>query len=332
MQPLLWNRWGRVLIAFVVGIGPPLYAQDSPSPGVAPFFQKKEEGWFWRKQDPLPKPAPKPLPKSEPQVKAEPPRPAASEAKQPFSVAWLRANLPVLLDRAIDKPTPENILAYMYAQRMTLDKAQTFAEATQKVVLADPALDEVGRTSFSTFGRLGTASVQTAARESIIKRLASVGGLWLFYDSTCAYCLSMAESVQQAGQHYGFDTMYISVDHKPLPGINRWVKDQGQAKRFGLKLTPTAVFVVPPNGYFIVSQGVMALDDLMDRILVAAENQNLLTDAEIKSLYPSRNGLLTAQDATEGATNDPVELVTNLRKKIQGNSYVMPLLPASSSK
>ena len=291
----------------------------------APFFQKKEEGWFWRKEDPLPKP-PKP-PASAPVVVVEPPKPRPAE-QQPFTAAWLRKNLPLLQEKSFDNPTRENILAYFYAQRVLLDKSQTWAETSQKVVLTEPALDEVSRTSFSTFGRLATASAQGKARDAVINRLTTVGGLWMFYDSTCSYCLSMAEVVQQASVNHGFVAKYISIDNKPLPGINKWVNDQGQAKMLDLKITPTVVFVVPPNGYFIVSQGAMALTDLLDRILIAAENQEMLTTAELKTIYPERSGILTNKDVADGATDDPVALVTNLRKKITGSTYAIPTTPA----
>lgn len=326
MRNLTLKSWLIACGVLVLTASPwPLATAQSTEP--APFFQKKEEGWFWRKEDPLPKP-PKP-PASQPVVVAEPPKPKPPE-QQPFTAAWLRKNLPLLQEKSFDNPSRENILAYFYAQRVLLDKSQTWAETSQKVVLTEPALDEVSRTSFSTFGRLATASAQGAARDAVIKRLTTLGGIWMFYDSTCSYCLSMAEVVQLAGLNHGFVTKYISVDNRPLPGINKWVKDQGQAKMLELKITPTVVFVVPPNGYFIVSQGAMSLTDLLDRILIAAENQEMLTATELKSIYPERSGILTTQDVADGATDDPVVLVNNLRKKIIGSTYAIPTTPAKA--
>lgn len=58
-------------------------------------------------------------------------KPAAPDTKTPptlkkdqteaFSAAWLRENLPRLMDKAIDDPTQENVAAYLYAQRALLE-------------------------------------------------------------------------------------------------------------------------------------------------------------------------------------------------------------------
>ncbi len=310
------------------------HSQEAIEKPPKPFYEEKEEGWFWKKTPPEPpviKPQ-KPLPKP-PEVVVKPsPAPVEKkdESKKPFSVAWLRKNMQILMDRAIDEPTPENIAAYMYAQRVAMDKSQVFAEGAQRVVLSDPFLDENNRASMATFGRMLTMQTENAAKETILKRLTKVSGLWFFYDSECSYCVDMADTMINFQAAYGFNTKFVSMDGRPIKGIKNWVKDQGQAKKLELTITPSLVMVVPPDGYYIISQGIMAMSDIADRILIAAENQNMLSQAEIRALHPSRNGLLTAQDTSDGATTDPVELVKNIRTKILGGSYgIKNLSPAS---
>lgn len=318
-----------VLMA-LLGIPFVAHAEESTGQPAKPFFQEKEEGWFWKKSPPEPVP-PKPV-KSAPVV-VTPVAPAKqaetkSPAKAPFSVAWLREHMPKLMDRAIDDPTPENIAAYMYAQRVAMDKSQVFAETAQRVVMADPLLDENNRASLATYGRVLTMQGQSAAKDSILKRLKDVSGLWFFYDSECAYCVDMAETMVNFKALYGFHTKFVSMDGRPIKGVTEWVKDQGQAKKLELTITPSLVMVVPPNNYYVISQGIMALSDIADRILVAAENQNMLSQAEVRALHPHRSGILTAQDTSDGATTDPVELVKNIRQKILGGSYGIKNLPA----
>jgi hypothetical protein len=70
-------------------------------------------------------------------------RPFANQAREsgapaPLSAAWLRANLERFRDQAIDDPSPRNVALYLYLQRLVLDKAERFAEATQRAVWADP--------------------------------------------------------------------------------------------------------------------------------------------------------------------------------------------------
>lgn len=309
-------------------------AQDTGSEKSAkPFYQEKEEGWFWKKAPPEPPvvvpPKPAKVAPAEKAAKTPPPVEKKDESKTPFSVAWLRKNMQVLMDKAIDEPTPENIAAYMYAQRVAMDKSQVFAEAAQRVVMADPLLDENNRASMATFGRMATMQAESAARDSILKRLKEVSGLWFFYDSECSYCVEMAETMVNFQALYGFESKFISMDGRPIKGVKEWVRDQGQAKKLELTITPSLVMVVPPNNYYVISQGIMALSDIADRIIIAAENQNMLSQAEIRALHPSRNGVLSAQDTSSGATTDPVELVKNIRTKILGGSYGIKKLPST---
>ena len=102
-------------IPILMGIAVPVRADQAEQP----FFQGKEEGWFWYKD-------PKDLPVEAP---TNPPlqAPAKSKAPASLSVEWLRKQMPVLLDQAIDSPTRENVEAYLYAQRLALDKSQRFS-------------------------------------------------------------------------------------------------------------------------------------------------------------------------------------------------------------
>ena len=102
------------------------------------FFHDKERGWFWREEfiePPLPKPKkekhPTPIPARD-----------FTEEIQPLSVAWLRKNLEKYRDQAIDTPSPENVAAYFYLQRVMMDKAHRFTDVAHEVVISDPRLDE----------------------------------------------------------------------------------------------------------------------------------------------------------------------------------------------
>jgi conjugal transfer pilus assembly protein TraF len=106
----------------LMGLAVPAWADQVGQP----FFQGKEEGWFWYKD---PKERPVQLP-----PKSMLPLPAKPKETEPLSVEWLKKQMPVLLDRAIDNPTRENVEAYLYAQRLAMDKSQRFAEMSQRVV------------------------------------------------------------------------------------------------------------------------------------------------------------------------------------------------------
>lgn len=304
---------------FLVLVGLNFYlsalAQDNSEAFIQ--FKNKEEGWMWKKEpkEKKPKEPELPAPKKEDEKPVEP-ESKPEDSKQPFSTKWLNENLPKLLEKALDEPTEENLAAYFYAQRMALDKSQVFAEKSRAFVAQDPLLDETSRVPMASFARMDNMRGATEAKEKAIKRLSSIGGIWMFYRSDCKYCEPMADAVLGFKNKHKFNTLFISLDQKPLSIVKEWVKDEGQAKKLGVKIAPTVMFVVPPSNYFVVSQGAMSTPELMDRILLAAESNKLLTEQEIREIYPDRRGVLGTEAMQDGATTDPKELVKRIRERL----------------
>jgi conjugal transfer pilus assembly protein TraF len=315
------KAWVRVFVLSAGVVAGVCFAADEAGTGFG-AFEKKEEGWWWKKEPKELQIPPKPVPAKPAPVKEEPKPPAERPTYQqpaPFSTEWLRENLPKLLDRAIDDPSEENLAAYFYAQRVLMDKSQNFAEKARAVVMSDPLLDENSRVPMATFARIANMGASQEARDEALSRLASVGGLWMFYRSDCRYCEPMADALMGFEAKYKFLTTFVALDHKPLKILKEWVNDEGQAKALGVKIAPTVFFVVPPNNYFIVAQGAMSMPELGDRILLAAETHGLLKDEEIKAIYPERRGLLSGEDMKDGATTDPKELVKRLRERLRSS-------------
>jgi conjugal transfer pilus assembly protein TraF len=279
------------------------------------FFSGSEDGWFWYK-DP-----------NDARLKKKPadapaaPKPDRPE-ETPFSVAWLRKNMSRLLESAIDDPKKENVEAYLYAQRIAFDKAQNYANMTQKVVYSDPYLDENNRVPMSTFARPFFLRAEAAAQNDGLKYLAERSGLWLFYDSKCDMCRLQAYTIEEIRKQFPFPVKYISLDGRPLhlPSGQElpWVKDNGHVALLKLKVAPTTVLVSPPATYMVVSQGAMAQNQLTERILAAAENQALLPNALLKKIRPYDRGVLKSEDMQKGAGDDPRQWVQYLKDKLGG--------------
>jgi conjugal transfer pilus assembly protein TraF len=297
-----------VVSFFAIGLAVPVWAD----PTGQPFFQGKEEGWFWYKD---PKERPVQLP-----PKSVPPLPAKPKQTEPLSVEWLKKQMPVLLDRAIDNPTRENVEAYLYAQRLAMDKSQRFAEMSQRVVYSDPFLDENNRVPIASFAKSSFLNGIDQAADAGLKHLATVAGLWVFFDSRCQHCRVHAETIEAMRRKHGFVVKYISLDGKGLPNIPAWVPDLGQSGTLNVRMTPTTVLVAPPNHFLVVSQGMMAQTQIEERMLVAAESEELLPQALLAEVRRYDRGVLKAHDTRDAGVSgqDPAEWVQLLKDKLKG--------------
>ncbi|WP_396334052.1 conjugal transfer protein TraF [Burkholderia anthina] len=296
------------------------FRQSAQNPA---YYSGKNDGWFFY-NDPKPKPPP-------PIVEAPPPAPAPSAPSETpskpkvFSVEWLRASMPKLLDNAIDNPTQENVSAYLWSQRMMLDMTDDFKSTAEKVVASDPYLNESVRVPSATFAKRDMLFAISRAKSQIVADLAKSSGLWFFFDSQCAFCKTQYSTLQRIEKNAGFTVKNISLDGAGLPGMSGFVTDKNRQvfKSFGLLVTPAVVMAVPPNRYLVVAQGAMAESDLVDKIVIAAADQQLIPKELTDLVNLEQRGILTQQDfeelrAINGDTDDPKVLVKMMRNAVQG--------------
>ena len=292
----------------------PALAEQSANSG---WYGGKADGWFWYKD---PKEAPK-KPLETPKPVADAPKPT-EKPDDAMSAAWIRKNLPVFKERAIDNPTQENVAAYLSLQRVALDKAQRFEEAAMMVNMTHPWLDQSNFVPVSTYATDVFKDMETQAKESAFKQLSNIGGLFVFVDSTCQYCRAQAKPVSDLAHSYNMDLRFISKDGKGFPEIKneRFLVDNGIIKKLNIRVFPTTVFVSPPNNYLIISQGMMSQDEMKNRILMAASYENLLSEKEKLQVNPWDRGVLDTSDVKHGATDDPAKFNKYIEQHIQSRT------------
>jgi conjugal transfer pilus assembly protein TraF len=285
------------------------------------FYARKGEGWFWYR-DPTPAPPVEPV---EPPPPAPTPAPAptaaatpAATAAPPLSAAWMRANLERYRDRAIDDPTPENVAAYFYLQRIVLDKSSRFAAVAQRVVQGDPVLDEIARRPTATFGANLANKTASAARDAVLARIAGMAAVWFFYRAECPYCEAQAPLLALMGQRYGFTVLAVALDGRALPGgfFPQFRPDSGQARALGVRSTP-ALFLVRPDGpaFAPVAQGVLSLAQLQERFVLAAATAGWISEADVAGARALAADTDAALPPLAGALpDDPTALVARLRE------------------
>jgi len=287
-------------VAALLGVTMVGWASDTPVP-VKPFAGPGADGFFWYK-DPKPTPPPEEVPEPTPAPVAEAPppeeppqaSPSPPPGPAPFSSAWIREQLPVYLDRAIDEPTEENVSAYFALQRLTLDRSQKFSEVAQSVVMGQALLDESFRRPLNSFGAMAQARAAERERGRVFGELKTKVGIWYFYRSDCGYCVQQGPILKSLAKDLGFTITAISMDGNPPPSgdFPGFVQDQGQGALLGVQATP-ALFVVKPETQEVVpiSQGLINIGEFMDRAILAAHKSGWISDADYQLTKPiSVNG------------------------------------------
>ena len=189
------------------------------------YFDRGAEGWFWYEPTPAPEESP-------PEVEATPP-PAPAEAVSdeiatpadqpaddpaPLSAAWFRANLDDYRDRALDDPSSENVEAYLYLQKIALERAGAFAEASAAAAVRDPWLDANSERPIATYAAQAVDAQAEAARSALLRELAKEAGILFFYRADCPLCVSQAGVLKLAKDVHGFEIIAVSLDGSPPQG------------------------------------------------------------------------------------------------------------------
>jgi conjugal transfer pilus assembly protein TraF len=278
------------------------------------FYFRGREGWFWYERDPEPPPEPEPVPETPPQ----PPQvsEAAPAGPKPLSAEWLRERLGAYRDSAIDDPTPENVALYLYLQRVALDKSTRFAAATQRAVQLDPFLDEITQRPTATFAANLVNRKSGDSRDAALTAIAKRAGVLFFFRSACPYCEAQAPLLRILEARYGFSVLPVSLDGAPLPGghFPEYRPDSGQAQRLGVVSTPALFLVRPPDDMLPLSQGLLSLAQMQERLLIAAKQAGWISDQEYTSARPVTADLTLDPRLLPGELpEDPAELLAVLR-------------------
>ncbi|SLP08130.1 type IV conjugative transfer system protein TraF [Klebsiella pneumoniae] len=298
------------------------------------FQKEKAQGWFWKKDPPPPQEDVKqePLQKEQHDEKQEkevtqpspvvPEAPATKNSPAPFSVAWFRENIQQIRDRAIDDPTPENVRAYLLAQRIMLDKASRYKDMAQIISITDPLIDETGRRSTSSFGSL-TQSVSAEDNErDVAREIGKKAGLFFFFKGEgCTLCSKQASIMQTFSYMTGIPIIPISIDGHDLPGspFPTVRIDNGQSKKLQIRNVPAIALAIPPDITRIVSFGPISADQLIKRTVLIAHDAGIVSDERYKSTLPfNDNGYIDSdilKDMPEEYMKNPDQFIKYIQTK-----------------
>lgn len=267
-----------------------LFITNNLSAKESSFFDRKAEGWFWYKEEPKeePKEDIPPIPVISQQSNKKVDKDDTPETFLPlppavFSSEWFRVNLPKYKDIAWDKPSYENVRAYLILQRIAIDRSEKFSNVVEQVTLGDPLLDEVARRPSATFATQQMDKDAAKAKSEVLRKLSSSVGIFYFFKSECELCDLQAPIVKMIENQFNFVIQPISMDGNPLTNNDfpNFKVDQGHAQLLEISTFP-ALVLADTNGHFsTISQGVVSLNELVQRILIAALRENWITEEDL---------------------------------------------------
>lgn len=304
---------GRHLLAVI------LAAIVAAKSAYAMDYEDLRRGWFWY-EDPIGE-----LKHDEseeedalPPIVSAPVDDVDVDRKEPsfMTAAWLRENIPLALDRAITDPTPDNVRAFAYLQRITFDKAETFANQFQQVVLSDPLLDENNRMPTATFARRAMRQERAEEEAAQMAYLSEHVGMFYFHDENCLYCVQQIPALEYISSNYGIQIMAISVGGRTQAGLPFPTRENdGHAKRFRIQQVPAIVLLWPPNNAAVISQNIIGRSDLVRRTLAIAEANGLLNDEVFEKLGISKPQMVARENLNASLFEEnPGEFIIQLRR------------------
>jgi conjugal transfer pilus assembly protein TraF len=283
----------------------------------ARYYRQGEDGWFWYERRPDP-------------VHPEPIPPQSNKRSGPpvLSTAWMRANLEKYRDAAIDQGTPQAIRIYAFLEKLSRDRAERFAEQFVAQQQLDPLLDETARRPTANYALNVAKRNASSATDKVIRKITSVAGLWFFFRSDCPYCHAMSPVLSRTQAIYDLAVLPISMDGLPMQdgSFSQFVVDQGQGEQLNVRGTPAMYLVHATTGEKLaISQGSLAEDELLERMLQAAHSASWITEEEWASTRTFRP--LDPLDPSAGdftrVEDDPAALLELLSQQAT-NSHQSP--------
>jgi conjugal transfer pilus assembly protein TraF len=227
--------------------------------------------------DPSKRPAPKPKAmEAKPEATPAP----ATDTPDPYpattAIETARKELDEIRNRAILDPTPENLSAYMFAQKAMVDQAGRFADIWERVLFRTPGLDANQSWPLSQIGGQVAADQKAAQWTGALKEASSrLGFLVVVSDeASCPLCAKQLEVIRQMQASYGITPLVVSKDGSHHPLYPSASPDQGQIKSLGLEANPTPfiALVEPRTGQVQpLGSGLLTEDVILERVFVVTQ-------------------------------------------------------------
>ena len=265
------------------------------------FFGGNSEGYWWYKKDPDPKKikkqTQKPViaktePKEEPKKEEEKPKVAQKTPPKVGSTAWIRENLKAYLELATDNPTVENLTAYLYMQRLAIDRAEQFAQAGKLAVQGDPLLDAYSIAPVGGGDTVGREAYLDAERKRILKDIYQKVGVFYVFKNRCFMCDEQARALKNGESMLGMTIKAISLDEpsqgsKSAEAFPDYQIDPNVIKKFKIVALPaTFLYNAETDEIKPLMQGMVTLNEMSTRVINKAKQFNWIDQKQFNFVKP----------------------------------------------
>ena len=208
----------------------------------------------------------------------DPDSPPQNQTNIPAAVRLkaISEKLDELKARAILEPTTQNVQAYISYQREQLDRASDFADVWRRAIWQNPELDYTLQRPINALGKKTWTTQRTAQRDAALAAISQRYGVFYFYSSGCAACEVFSPIIRGVSDRFGMTVMAVSIDGGPNAAFPNYLIDTGQFQAMGMagKQVPALVlFDTVTKQPMPIGYGVMAADDVMDRIFTLTNTE-----------------------------------------------------------
>lgn len=188
------------------------------------------------------------------EAQSTPPAEAAPDLPRPLETLTrmedVRREYAARLDRAVMRPTEENLAALHEVNTFVLGKSHQFAQVYDRVRIARPEFDWTAAHPSANFAAVELSSRAEADAQGFMKTLARESGLVFIGGADAALNGLALGPVRTFARAHGFELLVVATD-APVPGDDA-KPDNGIARKL-LALQPgrvplPAVFLVPKPG------------------------------------------------------------------------------------
>ena len=284
-------------------------------------------GWYFYKEPivapELPKPEPV-LPEiKEPEKEQENNKDEHPDEEVKITSAWLRENLPKLLDEAQDNPSYENVRRYMYAQRIALDRATMFANTYRQVSQRETALNENLRRPSSALELTALTSEINKDRRALFESHYDDFGVFFFVSANCPYCEAMVPVIDKLDKRFTLDILPVSIDGTKIDSRSTWddktVFDDGTlASAMPIDIAPTFyVLNKKTMSATKMATGFVSENNFLQTLIAAMRQLDVISEQEFQSTKQVKDIYLVPEVA-----NGQQELTVNEKQLYEDSDYL----------